>query len=62
MHNLVRVTGPGTNWNNLLESGRISLEKPSDSLESMKKEMQLLREQLEKMKIQIEERLQTSGV
>ena len=60
MHDLATVTGPGTNWDNLLETGRISLEKPttkpSDSSESIKKEMQLLREQLEKMKIQIEEK------
>ena len=60
MKDLATVTGPGTNWDNLVETGRISLEKPttepSASLESSNKEVQLLREQLEKMKIQIQEK------
>ena len=38
---LATVTGAGTNWDNLLETGRISLEnpttKPSASLVRMKK-------------------------
>ena len=63
MHDLATVTGPGTNWDNLLETGRISLEKSPDAFDCMKKEVQLLREQLreqleqmKQMKIQIEER------
>ena len=56
MNDLATVTDPGTNWDNLLETGRISLEKPttkpSASLERNKKEAQLLRKQLAKMEIQ----------
>ena len=41
MNDLATVAGPGTNWDNLLETGRISLEKPttepSASLESSKR-------------------------
>ena len=52
-HDLARVTCHRTNWYDLLETRRISLEKPttepSFSLESIKKETQLLREQLLKM-------------
>ena len=45
MNDLATVTGPGTNWDNLVETGKISLEKPTTepfaSLENIKKEAQL---------------------
>ena len=59
-NDLATVTGPGPNWDNLLETGPISLDKLttelSASLESSNNEVQLLREQLENMKIQIQEK------
>ena len=66
-NDLATVTGPGPNWDNLLETGPISLDKLttelSASLESSNNEVQLLREQLdENENTNSGERLQNSRI